>query len=369
MGILSCFFWKVSPRKEIMKGSIKLFEIFGISINIHITFLLLPLLFLMLGGFKSMILVLIVFACVTFHELTHSLVAKRFGITVRDITLLPIGGVASMNKMPDNPKQEFLISIAGPLFNIILAAVLFFIFYHAPWMPRAILTNPTSGHTWLHTIALIPWINMALAMFNLLPAFPMDGGRLLRSVLATKMDYRKATKIAVNIGHVFAIFFGYIGFVHRHPLLILIAIFIYMAASAEESHVDIKATLKGFKVKDILSAQFLTLDKNTQISKVLELIFHTHQEDFPVMEEKRMVGFVTRGDIITAMHKSGPTTRISNIMRTNVPTVTPEDKLTKIQRIMEENQIKALPVVRGSVICGIVTLEDIGRVYSIMVQK
>lgn len=352
-----------------MKGSIKLFEIFGISINIHITFLLLPLLFLMLGGIKSMVLVLIVFICVTIHELTHSLVAKRFGIKVRNITLLPIGGVASMSKMPESPKQEFIISIVGPLSNIILAAILYFIFYHAPWMPNAILRNPTLGNTWLHTIALIPWINVMLAIFNLLPAFPMDGGRLLRSFLATKMDYRKATRIAVNIGHVFAVFFGYVGFIQRHPFLILIAIFIYMAASAEESHVNLKETLKDFRVKDVLNTRFLTLERNTHISRVLELVFHSHQEDFPVVENSTMVGFVTRADIILAMHKSGPNTLVSDIMRTNVPPVTPEDKLLKVQRIMEENQIKALPVMRHSVVCGIVTLEDIGRIYSIMAQK
>lgn len=352
-----------------MKGSIKLFEIFGISVNIHITFLLLPLFFLIYGGFKSMVLVLIVFACVTIHELTHSLAAKRFGIKVRDITLLPIGGIASMSKMPESPKQEFIISIVGPLSNIILASLLYFIFYHAPWMPKSILRNPIMGDTWLHTIALIPWINVMLAIFNLLPAFPMDGGRILRSFLATKIDYRRATKIAVNIGHVFAIFFGYIGFVNKHPLLILIAIFIYMAASAEESHVNLKATLKGFRVKDVLSSQFLTLDKSTPISRVLELIFHTHQEDFPVMEGNNMVGFVTRSDIILAMHKSGSTTLISDIMRTNMPAVTPEDKLLKVQRIMEENQVKALPVVRHSSVCGVITLEDIGRIYSIMAQR
>ncbi len=352
-----------------MKGSIKLFEIFGISINIHITFLLLPLLFLVMGGFKSMILVLIVFVCVTLHELAHSLVAKKFGIGVRDITLLPIGGVASMNKMPENSKQEFLISVAGPLFNIFLAAFLFFVLYYSAWMPNVILGNPTLADSWLHVIALIPWINITLAIFNLLPAFPMDGGRVLRSILATRMDYRKATKIAVNIGHVFAMIFGYIGLVHGRFMLLLIAIFIYMAASAEESHVNLKESLKGFKVKDVLSSQFMTLEQDTLVSKVLELIFRTRQEDFPVMNGDRMAGFITRGDVIRAMHEVGPAKRISEIMRTNVPAVNPEDKLIKIQRIMEENQIKALPVVRGSTVKGVVTLEDLGRVYTIMTQR
>ena len=316
-----------------------------------------------------MVLVLIVFACVTLHELTHSLMAKRFGIKVRDITLLPIGGVASMDKMPDSPKQEFIISIAGPMMNIVLATILFSIFYATLWIPRPILLNPIDGNTWEHTFALVPWINVALAAFNLLPAFPMDGGRLLRSILASKMDYRRATKIAVNIGHVFAIIFAYIGFVNRHPLLILIAIFIYIAASTEGSHVNLKETLKGFRVKDILGTQFSTLDKYITISKVLELVFHIHQEDFPVMEGDTMVGFVTRGDIIKALHKSGPNTPISDIMRTDVPVVAPEDKLLKVQHIMEENQIKALPVVRNSLVCGVITLEDIGRLYSVMVQS
>ena len=352
-----------------MRGSIKLFKVFGIAANIHVTFLFLPVFFLLFYGFKSMVLVLILFICVTFHELTHSLVAKKFGIGVRDITLLPIGGVASMSKMPENPKQEFLISAAGPLFNIVLALILLLVFYNAPWMPREILTNPEMGESWLHMVALIPWINIFLAGFNLLPAFPMDGGRLLRSLLATRMEYRKATTIAVNIGHVFAVIFGYIGLVHNRPILVLIAIFIYMAASAEESHVSLKESLKGFKVRDVLNSQFLSIDKNTPISKVLELVFRTRQEDFPVMENDRMVGFVTRGDIIRAMHESGPATFISGIMRVNVPAVTPEDKLTTVQRIMEENQINALPVMRDSVIHGVITLEDIGRVYSVMARR
>jgi len=352
-----------------MKGSIKLLEVFGISVNIHITFLLLPLIFLMLGGVRSMVLVLIVFVCVTIHELAHSLVAQRFGIRVKDITLLPIGGVASMSKMPQNPKQEFIISIVGPLSNIVLAALIYYVLYNVPWMPKSILRNPTLGNTWRHTLAMVPVINVVLAVFNLLPAFPMDGGRLLRAFLATKMDFRKATKIAVYIGHIFAILFGYIGFMYRHPFLVLIAVFIYMAASAEESHVNLRETLKGYKVRDILNPQFLTLDKSTPISKVLELVFHSHQEDFPVMEGGKMAGFVTRADIIFAMHKKGSATLLSEIMRADVPSVTPEDRLTRVQRLMEENQIKALPVIHHSAVCGVVTLEDIGRIYSIMARR
>ncbi|MDP3789787.1 MAG: site-2 protease family protein [Candidatus Omnitrophota bacterium] len=351
-----------------MKGSIKLFEIFGISINIHITFLLLPVLFFFMSGLSGVLLVLIVFACVTFHELTHSLVAKKFGIAVKDITLLPIGGVASMSKMPDNPRQEFLISVAGPISNIFLAAVLFGILYCMPWMPKEVLLHPLSGEDLRYTIASLWFINIMLAVFNMLPAFPMDGGRVLRAILALKMSYMKATRIAVGIGHIFAVFFGFWGLMTGNIVLILIALFIYIAASSEETQTNVSETLKTFRVKDVLNTQFLTLERNTPVSKVLELIFHSHQEDFPVMETDHMLGFVTRNDIIIATHQFGPDKHVGDIMRTDIPAVTPEDKLLKVQRIMEEKSVRALPVVTGSRLQGIITLEDIFRIYSLLAR-
>ncbi|MDD5679985.1 MAG: site-2 protease family protein [Candidatus Omnitrophica bacterium] len=349
-----------------MKGSIKLFEVFGISINIHITFLLLPVLFFFMSGFSGVLLVLIVFTCVTFHELMHSLVAKKFGIEVRNITLLPIGGVASMNKMPDSPRQEFLIAIAGPASNIFLAAVLFLVLYYMPWMPREVLRHPLAGDSVIYTLAWLPWANIMLAAFNMLPAFPMDGGRILRAVLALKMDYRKATRIAVGIGHVFAILFGFWGLTTGNIVLILIALFIYIAASSEETQVNLTETLKTFRVKDVLNSQFLALERNTPISKVLELIFHSHQEDFPVMEADRLLGFITRNDIIIATHQFGPDKVVGDIMRTDLPVITPEDKLLKVQGIMEESQVRALPVISNGRLSGIVTLEDIFRIYSML---
>jgi len=352
-----------------MRGSIRLFKVLGISVNIHVTFLLLPLFFLIYGGLKSMVLVLIIFAFVALHELTHSVVAMRFGVNVRDITLLPIGGVASMSKMPENPRHELLISVAGPMFNIVFASVLFFIFYHAEWMPEAVWRRPLSGNTWLHTIAMVPWVNVTLAGFNLLPAFPMDGGRILRDILAGRMSYGRATRIAANIGRLFAILFGYMGFTNGNFFLILIAIFVYTAASAEENHVNLRESLKGLKVKDVLKGEFLTLNTDTPVSRAMELIFRSRQEDFPVMDSDKMAGFVTRADIIAAAHKYGPAKRASEIMRADVPLVGPEDELSRIQDVMEENQIKALPVARDSVIIGVITLEDIARAYAIMARR
>ena len=226
-----------------MRGSFRLFRIFGISINIHITFFLLFLL-VASGGIKWIFLVVGIFFFVTVHELCHSLMAKYFGITVREITLLPIGGVSSMTRMPEKPIQEFLISIAGPLSNVVIIAVFFF-----PLKillgPEALFRYPLSAQTWPLTIAYLYWINLILAGFNLLPAFPMDGGRVLRAILATRLGYRKATKIAVNFGHAFALLFAYFGIIRLNIILVIIAIFIYTAASDELAQVDLKGTLKN----------------------------------------------------------------------------------------------------------------------------
>lgn len=355
-----------------MRGSFKIAEVAGISINIHITFLILILIF----G-KWFFFVVAVFFFVTLHELAHSLVAKKFGIKVKEITLLPIGGVASMAKMPEKPYQEFLISIAGPLTNIAIVIIFYFplklfvgeeVFFGAfrtfftGHIPRTLIPA--------FVICQVYWINLILAGFNLLPAFPMDGGRILRSILAQKYGFRRATKIAVNFGHIFALLFGYIGLMHGRLMLLIIAVFIYMAASSEELQVDVRSTLKKFKVKDILPAQFLTLQVDATLSKVLELIFHSHQEDFPVMgENNTMAGFITRSDVISGIHQHGVAGKVSSCMRTNVPAVSKEKTLDEVQNIMQNNELKALPVLQDGKVVGVITTEDISRVYSMMSVK
>ncbi len=223
--------------------SIKLLTVFGISIRIHFTFLLLPLIFAYFYGVKGVFLISFVFCCVTFHELCHSLQAKHFGVKVNEIILLPIGGVAAMGSIPENPSQEFKIAIAGPLFNIVLALALYLPAYFL--LGPENLFNPGMD-SWPATLAYAFWINPILALFNLLPAFPMDGGRLLRSFLARKMSYIKATRIAVGFGRTFAVLFGFVGLFSSppNPILILIAFFIFIAASNEGMQVELKAALR-----------------------------------------------------------------------------------------------------------------------------
>jgi len=349
-----------------MRGSIKLFTIFGISISIHITFFLLLLLVLP-GGIRWVFIVLAIFTFVTIHELCHSLVAKHFGIAVREITLLPIGGVSSMAKMPEKPSHEFFISIAGPLSNLLIIAIFFFPLKYL--LGPEVLFHPLSTSTWPLAFSYIYWINLMLAGFNLLPAFPMDGGRVLRALLATRLGYQKATRIAVNFGHLFALIFAYLGIVRFNIILIVIAIFIYTAASSEGMQVDVRETLKKFRVRDILSREFLTLKPDTTLAKVLELIFHSHQEDFPVVDNDTLIGFVTRQDIMTGIHRFGMDKYIGDVMRKDFPRAKDTDPLTKVQNIMHEKVIGAMPVLKDGEVVGIITLEDIGRVYAMASQK
>lgn len=348
-----------------MRGSIRLFSVFGIAINIHMTFFLL-LLFVLTGGARWLALVIAVFFFVTLHELCHSLVAKRFGIKTAEITLFPIGGLASMAKMPERPLQELAISIAGPSLNLAIIVIFFFPL-------RALLGSRTffspSTLTWPSTLAYAYWLNLMLAAFNLLPAFPMDGGRVLRALLAIKIGYRKATRIAVNFGHVFALIFAYFGIVRFNLILIIIAIFIYTAASGEELRLDIKENLKKFIVRDILPRDFITLTGGTTLSKVLELIFHSHQEDFPVVEDGRLIGFATRQDIMAGIHSYGMDRPVSDVMQRSFPKVRATDALLKAQEIMNEKGVRALPVMRDDSVAGVITLEDISRVYAMMSQQ
>ncbi|MDD5173814.1 MAG: site-2 protease family protein [Candidatus Omnitrophica bacterium] len=229
-----------------MRGSVKLFNIFGISINIHVTFLFL-LVFFFLGGIRWLVLVVGVFCFVTLHEICHSLMARYYGIEVRQITLYPIGGVASMSSIPEKPVQEFFISIAGPLFNLAVV-VIFYIPIKSLLGPEVLFHRPLSAATWPLTLSYLYWINLMLAVFNLIPAFPMDGGRVLRSLLAGKIGYGKATKIAVGLGHIFAVVFAYFGIINYNIILVAIAVFIYTAASNEGRLADAIEAWKKFKI-------------------------------------------------------------------------------------------------------------------------
>jgi len=349
-----------------MKGSVRLFRVWGININIHITFLLLPALFGFHYGLRGVFIILFIFCCVTLHELMHSICAKRFGIKVDQIVLLPIGGIASMRKMPDNPREEFIISFAGPLFNIGIAILLFYPLYKI--LGSRDFFHP-SLETWSQTFAYCFWINPMLALFNLLPAFPMDGGRVLRAFLAQKMDYQKATRIAVGFGHAFAFLFALWGIRYNHFLLILIGIFVYFAASQEGAQVDLRMTLKRFRVEDILNPNFIAISPHTSINEILGLIFHTHQENFPVVANNNLVGFLPRNQIVYTIHQHGTDRIAEEIMLRDFPISSPEESLSQVYNKLANANLRALPVVKDNQLLGLITLEDISRVYGVISGK
>ncbi len=273
-----------------------------------------------------------------------------------------------MRFIPEKPSEEFKISIAGPLFNISFALVLF--------LPAYYLLGPENLFhpgikTWPKTFAYAFWINPILALFNLLPAFPMDGGRILRSFLARRMEYGKATRIAVGFGHAFAVLFGFVGLISTppNPILIIIAFFIFMAASQEGMQVDLRLTLRKFSVKDVLPEQFFSIALSTRLCEVLALTLHSHQEDFPVVENGKIVGLLTRADVILTIHQFGVQKLVRDVMKKDFPVVQVNDALIKAHKLMEEWKIKAVPVLNRERVVGIVSLEDISRVYLLMSGK
>ncbi len=349
-----------------MKWSFKLCEIFGISINIHITLFLL-FIFFWSGSITSLFIILGIFFFVTVHELCHSLVARIFGVKVREITLLPIGGVASMTSSPKKPMHEFLISLAGPLSNIVIVVVFFYPLKAI--LGEKVLFSPYVGESFPHAVAYVYWLNLVLAGFNLIPAFPMDGGRIVRALLATKLGIKRATRIAVTIGKVCAVGFGFFGLINHNMILVIIALFIFISASSEAFQVDITETLKKFKVRDILPHDFVTVRSDAPLGKVLELIFHSHQHDFPVVDDGKLVGFVCGEDIKDALSLHGNTATIESIMRKTFPEVKESDSLIKVQTVLQSSGMRAIPVTREGNVVGIVTAEDIGRVYTMLSNK
>lgn len=351
-----------------MRGTFRFANVLGINIEIHVTFFLLLGFFFLLFGFKGLVLISGVFFFVLVHELCHSLVALRFGIKVKRITLLPIGGIASMSEMPAKPYQELFISLAGPASNIFVVIIfyyplLFLVGRETLMYPLLVMIGQAKYAGAFNVLAHIYWINLVLAVFNMIPAFPMDGGRVLRSLLSYRMSYKEATAVAVRLGHIFALVFAYLGIVHGHIFLIVIAVFIYMAASGEGFQVKVTEIIKNYSIQDILAKDFAYVEQDTPLSKILELMFRTHQEDYPVIEGGRLRGFVTRKEVMHGIHQSGKETLVCRIMRKDIPTVKVTSPLHTVQKLMHKYSTNAMPVEKNSRIVGVVTLDDINRVY------
>ena len=359
-----------------MKWSWRIGRIAGIDVHIHATF---PLLFIWIalsgagGGatvraiVATLVLTLAVFAIVVLHECGHALTARRFGIQTRDITLLPIGGIARLERMPREPKQELLIALAGPAVNIVLAALLYGALRLAGATLLPELERSPNAVTATSALAQLAAINIWLAAFNLIPAFPMDGGRVLRAILAARSgNYAEATVSAARVGRVFALMFALVGiFWLESPTLALVALFVWIAATSEAMAVRTAALLEHVPLASVMITDFRTLSPNDTLGHAAELTIEGFQQDFPVTEHDTLIGMLTRRDLLRGLAEHGGAATVAEAMRREVPTASVDDRADSALERLGTARGAALPVLRGRQLVGVLTGENVSEFLSL----
>lgn len=360
-----------------MDSSLKLFTVRGIDIKVHITFPLILIWAAIQFGFLSdagwggalfgVIVILFLFVIVTLHELGHSVAAQRYGVPVRQIVLLPIGGVAQMERIPDSPTQEFVIAIAGPAVNFLLAILLGALAL-LPGLDFVGLEDLTTmGAITLPLIFTYVFAyNIFLGVFNLIPAFPMDGGRVLRALLAMRVDYLTATRWAVRVGQALAWVFGLYGFLSGNFFLILIAFFIYMGAAEEGNLVRLRTFLRGITVDQAYSRQVHALRPSDPLRQAVTLTLRTLQSTFPVLQSGRLLGILPYHRLVEALDEKGASATVGEVMITDVEPARPGEELYDVQQRMQTSQLDGLPVMDGDEFLGIITSRDISEIYRLM---
>lgn len=353
------------------KDSVTIGRVFQIPVKLHISFLLvLPFLAWAFGNniksmanymeistealqsnpyFLGLILALSLFFSVLLHELAHSLVAMRKGTKIKSITLMLLGGVAQMEDIPEKPGDEALIALFGPLISLALGSLL-------------LLTTRITrgfGEDALLLLTYLGNINIFLGIFNLVPAFPTDGGRILRSLLAQRMSFLKATKTAASFGRGFALLFGFIGLISGNFILIFIAFFIYIGASQEYQMTLLKSTLAGFTVSDLMTRQVVALRDDLTIQELLDKMFKERHSGYPVLDDESLKGCVTMEDIQKVSPKEYKEKRVYDIMSREIKKVHPDDDIDHALRLLSTEDIGRLMVVDGERLVGIITRSDI----------
>ena len=353
-----------------MKWSFKIGSIFSIPIKVHLTFLILLVFVALMGedlhqSVYGVLFVILVFLCVIIHELSHSLVAIHFGHRVRSIILLPIGGMAQMDEIPDDPKQEILISIAGPLASIAISGILL----------AVLLAMETPIEFWSeesffdgNLVLNLFWINLILAAFNIIPAFPMDGGRVLRGILGMFMEHMKATRIAVFVGQMLAIVFFFTGILYNWWLA-LIAVFIYIGAEGEERIWAMRTALADAPVREVMLTDFVSFSPNDTLKTASESFLHSLQGNFPVLFGNNLIGVLTREDIIQGIGEGRDTDRVADVMNREFDVTTENTQLVTLYKEMSEKRITMMPVMRQDTLVGIVTMEQIGRYHMLSAAR
>jgi len=387
-----------------MKGSVEIGKVMGIPIKLHISFILILPLFVWTFaekspvpfGFKGMesnylfsaLAVVLLFTCVVFHELSHSSVAIRNGIKIDSITLFIFGGVASIEKIPRDPNVESRMALAGPGMSIAIGATFF-----TSFLISSSLLDGVSGinllegfYSTLLTMEgyegavseitvlffILGYLNMFLAIFNLLPAFPMDGGRFLRAYFAKRMSYLKATRKAVYFGKVIAVLMGIFGFL-VNPFLVLIAFFIYIGATEEEKATIIDISLEGTKVGDLFSTDVMSISPDASITELTVLMFKEKHMGYPVVGEGidsgNVLGVVTLHDIRGIAMEDRDSMKVSDVMSENVICTSPEDDAVDALKLMSKNNIGRLIVMENEAMIGILSRTDLMKAIELKRER
>lgn len=354
-----------------MKWSFKLGRILGIDVFVHLTFLLL-LGFIgvahwlpgqsVTAAIMGVLFFACLFLCVLLHEYGHALAARKYGIGTKDITLLPIGGVARLERMPEKPQHELVVALAGPLVNVVIAAGLFAgLVFSGKWQP---ISELSAVHgSFMQRMMLV---NIFLVLFNLLPAFPMDGGRVLRSLLALRLPYARATGIAATIGKGMAIVFGCVG-LFVNPMLLLIALFVWIGATQEANAVEMRSSFDGVRVREAMLTDFRTLWPQDTLASAARLLLTGSQQDFPVVERGNIVGLLLHADLFRALQERGDNASVASVMVSDYDTVSPDEGLEVALARLRPEKSRTVPVVNGGSLVGLLTAENVGELYMIRV--
>jgi len=355
----------------VMKTSYKIAEFSRIPIELHISFLLLFLFIVVVGGYSytqgqpealgAIVSIVMIFSLVVLHELTHSLVGRHFGLKISKIVLLPIGGVANMEEYPKEARKEFLISVSGPALNLGLAMITFLILLLIGFADRITpffdLTIRTPGDI----LVIFFKANLVLGLFNLfIPALPMDGGRVFRSLLSFKMGYSRATSVSTELAKIIAIFMALAGLM-INPWLIIIAFFVYIGASQEGEFSHLSNLLAGVSVRDLMTTEVITVPSDMGLEEFSDLVFNYRYMGYPVKEDDRVVGVVSFSDLSKVPRERIGEYRVSDVMSRG--TITIEEGEEAFSALMEMSQkgVKRLLVVKGGEVVGLISRTDLVR--------
>lgn len=360
-----------------MKWKIKIGRYAGIDVYIHMTFFLLLLWVAVshwmqgvgaAGVFIGIVFILSIFACVTLHEYGHALAARHYGIQTRDITLLPIGGLARLERMPRKPIQEIYVALAGPAVNLAIAGVLY-VWLHltagfAPLSELTLVSGPL--------LERLMMVNVFLLAFNLIPAFPMDGGRVLRAALAMRSNYVEATRKAAQVGQFFAFLFGVAGLFMGNPMLMVVALFVWIGAAQEAGMAHMNKALSGIPVREAMVTDFKVLNHDDRLEHAISLTIAGSQNDFPVMHNGDVVGVLSQSALLSALRSHGEQSPVSQFMQKSFTTVDASAMLDRAFRKLSDCRCHTMPVLSDNRLVGLLTMDNVGefvRIQSALQSK